>query len=133
MASENKEIILLRHKNYKWDKPFNPSDYSSPEAITILYENWLQSSSEVIELQEQVSKLQKDNATLDKEKAILTEKQDNQQKQKWMPFSLQLVSIITVGIGVNLVTSTPSVLYGWVFIAISIVLEIIAFIAVLNK
>lgn len=130
MASGIKEIVRLRHKNYKWDKPFNPNDYLSPEAITILYENWLQSSAEVVELREQVKQLNSQNSELDKLNAIYISKNDSQQKRKWLPFSLQLVSIITMGIGVNLATSAQNDYYGWVFITISIILEIIAFITI---
>jgi hypothetical protein len=130
MASGIKEIVRIRHKNYKWDRPFTPYDYLNPEAITILYENWLQSSTEIVELREQVIKLGDRNSELDKINAVYVAKQDSQRKWKWLPFSLQLVSVITMGIGVNIVTSAENHNYGWVFISISVILEIITFISI---
>lgn len=127
MTSGIEEIVRLRHKNYKWDRPFNPNDYLHPEAITILYENWLQSSGESSELQKQVKLLNRQVAELDKLNAVLSTEKDSHERHKWLPFLLQLVSVICMGIGVNVVTSAGNNYYGWIFIAIAIILEFIAF------
>ena len=126
--SEVKEIVLIRHKNYNWDRPFDPEDYSSPEAVRMLYENWLQAIIEITELREQMDLLTEQATELDKLNAILRTEIKAYHKRKWLPFSLQLVSVLAAGIGINIVTSSTSNSYGWFFIFLSVILEVIAFV-----
>ncbi len=123
-----RDIARRRYQNYNWERPFDPIEYSAnPQAITMLYESYLQVSSDCEEAQEQISVLQKHVGELDKSNALIKSKLESQQKRKWLPFLLQLIAAVLVGIGVNLVTGNPTNWWGWVFVVVSVLLQTIAF------
>ena len=122
------EIVQARYRSYEWDKPFDPNEYRSPKAITLLYENYLQAASSLVEFQARVEELRKRVSELDKSKALLEQEVKTLQKGKWIPFVLQLMSAISGGVGVNILTGRKVLVYGWLFIAMFIALEIIAFV-----
>lgn len=120
-----------RYKSYDWSKPFDPAEYrGSSKAITMLYENWLEASSELVKTREEIIEIRKKYVELDKSHAILSSEKEAARKRRWTPFTLQSIAVVCGGIGVNLLTGESNKEYGWVFLLISLVLEILAFIVV---
>ncbi|MBK9940600.1 MAG: hypothetical protein IPP13_03120 [Kouleothrix sp.] len=120
-----------RYKSYDWSKPFDPAEYrGSSKAITMLYENWLEASSQLVETRREIEEIKKLYTDLDKSHAILSAEKEAAKKRRWTPFILQSVAVVCGGIGVNLLTGDTNKEYGWIFLLISLILEILAFIVV---
>ena len=123
------DVTRQRYGQYDWDQPFDADEYrKSPKAITMLYESWLEKSLELEESRKETESLRQNFNELDKSKALLTSKLETSQKQRWLPFVLQFVAVIAIGLGVNIVSTHTNEVYGWLFIAFSFLLEIVAFI-----
>lgn len=120
-----------RYKSYDWSKPFDPAEYrGSSKAITMLYENWLETSSQLAETRTEIEEIRKLYTELDKSHAILSAEREAAKNRRWIPFILQSIAVICGGIGVNLLTGDTNKEYGWIFLAISLILEMLAFIVV---
>lgn len=123
-----RKAIQEKYQRYDWAQPFDPEEYRrSPKAITMLYESWLQAEAQLDVANEEIEKLRSQLGNLDKKQALLSAELQALKKRKWIPFILQLVSAISGGIGVNLITSGASKEYGITFVAIFAMLELIAF------
>lgn len=121
-------IARVKYKSYDWAQPFDPDEYGrNPKAITMLYENWLQSASDLEAAREEVEVLQRRVNELDKSNALLVSELDFYERRKWVPFILQLLAVIFAGIGINLLTGETETSYGWIFLVVSVILEVVAF------
>ncbi len=124
------DVAHVRYQSYDWDRPFDPNEYRSPKAITMLYESWLQAETSLSKAGEEIENLKKRIGELDKANALLQANLDSFQNRKLIPFALQLIAAICVGIGVNILTAKDNPIYGWLFVGISVVLELVAFFVV---
>lgn len=130
--------VELRYYTYEWDKPFDPNEYRSPKAITLLYENFLRAernlnraNDELAKLREQtqqeIAALKKTIGEREKDVALLQQELEGYRRRKWFPFILQLLAALSVGVGVNIITGQDNHRYGWLFVGLSILLEGVAF------
>jgi hypothetical protein len=129
------DITNVRYKSYDWGRPFDPKEYKNAKAITMLYESWLQSSRElegaketINHLNARVDSLEKKFSDLDKEQAILTVKLGDYKRRKWFPFAIQILATLCIGLGINWISNGgTTVFYGWIFVFLTVVFEVIAF------
>jgi len=120
------EKIVGRTPN--WIKPFDVNDYLDNRAmIEKLYEERQMALAKVIDLESKVTTLssQVHQLELSEQRLRIILKEKNA-RSFWV-FGISLIATVTVGIGVNVVTSSSSWI-GWFLIAIALLLEIIAFV-----
>ena len=126
LSEQALEKIVGRTPN--WIKPFDVNDYLDNRAmIEKLYEERQMALAKVIDLENKVSTLSEQVHSLELSKQrleiILSEKTT---RSLWA-FGISLVATVTMGIGVNVVTSSVLVWLGWFLIGTSVILELIAF------
>jgi len=96
----------------------------------MLYESWLQAETSLSKAGEEIEDLKGRISEIDKANALLRAELDSLHSRKWVPFVLQLIAAISVGIGVNILTAKDNPIYGWLFVGISVILELVAFLTV---
>ena len=122
------DVARRRHSSYNWEQTFDVDEYrKNPKAISMLYEDVLQATSESEALREKIESLQQRISELDKVNVILEKEKLSLQKQGWITFVLQLIAVIFGGFGINLLTSSVPTTYGLLFLIASILLELVAF------
>jgi len=127
LSEQALERIVGRTPN--WIKPFDVNDYlNNRPMIEKLYEERQMALAKSIDLDRKVSSLSARVHQLElseqRLRIILAEKTT---RSLWA-YGISLIATITVGIGVNVVTSSASSWIGWFLIVISVVLEAIAFV-----
>ena len=123
------EVRRQRHLNYDWDRPFDPDEFSdNPRAVTMLYEDWLETSVALEDAQKKIQRFRKKATEMDKKHALLIQHRNMARRQRWIVFGLQLLAIVFLGVGINLVTSDPSSIFGWIFLAGGVAIEVAAFV-----
>jgi len=96
----------------------------------MLHEKYLQAARALVLACEELDSHRKRIAELDRCQAVMALQLDSLNRRRWLPFVLQLVSAICLGIGVNLLTAKSGVGYGWISVILSIVLEVVAYLVV---
>lgn len=132
--TESSELVRNRYLQYDWNQPFDADEYrKSAKATSMLYENWLKAAFELDESRLLVQNLQQEVYKLEKSVTLLNDKLTSDRTQRWFVFSIQLIAVLCIGIGVNLITESTNAPYGWFFVGISVLLEILAYWATQTK
>ena len=125
----NRAIQRILGRTPNWIKPFDVNDYlNNRPMIEKLYEERQMALAKVNELEKEISvllpRIDDLEITLQKLKIQLTEKTS----RSLATFVLSLTATISLGIGVNVITSSDTLIWlGWFLVGITVVLEVVAF------
>jgi hypothetical protein len=123
-----KAIKRMLGRTPNWIKPFDVTEYlGNRPMIEKLYEERQLALAKSVELEKTISGLSSKIHQLELSEQRLDLKLSEQKNLSFTVFSLSLIATITIGIGVNVLTSSPYEWIGWLLIAISAILEIVAF------
>jgi hypothetical protein len=112
----------------KWVKRFDVNDYvKNPPMIEKLYEEKQLALAEAAKLENLVESLKSQNHELELHKQRLELLVNEAHRRSNLVFGLSLLATLFIGIGVNLVTSTPYLWIGWMMIISGCILEVVAF------
>lgn len=130
----NKAKRRIIGRSFDWIQKFDPIDYlENRPMIEKLHEEKqlavalnLDLETKLVQVTLQIRELELENQRLS---SITNEKR----RQSFIIFSISLLAIILISIGVNIATDQPNAWEGWVMIVASIFLEIIAFLVAYRK
>ncbi|MBO9390808.1 MAG: hypothetical protein J7482_19065 [Roseiflexus sp.] len=127
LSEQALEKIVGRTPN--WLKPFDVNDYlNNRPMIEKLYEERQMALAKVIDLESRITALSSQVRQLElSEQRLRITLAEKTSRSLWA-FGISLIATVTVGIGVNLVTSSSSSWIGWFLIIIAVLLESIAFV-----
>ena len=112
-----------------WIKQFRIEDYSNnPPMIEKLHQEKQEILVQKIDLEEKISKIEKSNNKLTIENKLAKQKLIDVNKKAIYSSVINVISMILLGFGVNIITSKPYVWVGWFLLGISIALFILSFI-----
>ena len=127
LSIQAKRKIVGRYPD--WIKRFDIEDYyQNRPMIEKLYEERQLALATSLDHEETISKLSDEIQELKTQNQKLSMKLGENKRQSTLIFSLSLVAIILVSIGVNIVTDQPYTWVGWIMIGASVILQFIAFI-----
>ncbi len=121
------DAVERRYKFYYWERPFDPSDYMHPMAITQLYEAKIEAEFQLNAARKRIGQMEFEISNLRASKAFATSQLRGRSKRRWSTFALLLVATFSGGVGVNYITSDRNTVDGILFVAISIILQALVF------
>ena len=111
-----------------WIKRFDIKDYyQNRPMIQKLYEERQIALATNLDQDEMIGGLSYEIQELKLQNQKLSMKLGENRRQSTLIFSLSLVAMILVGIGINIITDKPYIWIGWIMVGTSVILEIIAF------
>jgi hypothetical protein len=124
----NQAIRKILGRTPNWIKPFDVTEYlDNRPMIEKLYEERQLALAKSVELEKTVSELSARIHQLELNGQRLNLKLSEHKSLSFTVFGLSLIATITIGIGVNVLTSSTYEWIGWLLVAIAAVLEIMAF------
>ncbi len=124
----NQAIRRMLGRTPNWIKPFDVTEYlDNRPMIEKLYEERQLALAKSVELEKTVSDLSSRIHQLELSEQRLNLKLSEHKRLSFTVFGLSLIATITIGIGVNVLTSSSYEWIGWLLVAISVILEIMAF------
>ena len=131
LSDKAKKRIIGR---YDWIKKFDVNEYvQNPPLIEKLYEEKQLALVAFFDLEEKAKNLTERVHSLELENRELTTQIREVKNQQISVFGLSIVATVLIGIGVNIATDKPYAWAGWVMIAVSVILEVIAFSLVVQR
>ncbi len=125
----NQAIRRMLGRTPNWIKPFDVTEYldNRPMIEKLYYEERQLALAKSVELEKTVSDLSSRIHQLELSEQRLNLRLSEQKRLSFTVFGLSLIATITIGIGVNVLTSSPYEWIGWLLVTISAILEIMAF------
>jgi hypothetical protein len=128
--------VQRMYESYDWNRPFDFDQCrESPEAVRLLYENWLMAAKELEKTQDEIAHLAQRLKNVDRENAVLRSGRQSLLKRRWISFGLQLVATPSLALGIGMVNAPAGagapggVLHGWPLVVVALVLQVVAFVS----
>lgn len=125
-SEDPRQLIIGRYAD--WVKRFSVDDYfQNRPMIEKLHEEKQLALVSTVQLERRLGSVQNEVDGLRLENRTLRHQLDEASRNSAFMFSLSLLAIVLLGLGVNLATGRPGEWFGWALIACGCTLEVIAF------